>query len=85
MQLLLLLSVHDVQVVLAGDPMQLGPVLRSSIAKDYGLQLSYLERVMDMDLYKRDESKFVNHGSYDPMLVCITLMVYSFRHYQRNS
>jgi len=53
--------------------MQLGSVLRSTIAKDYGLQLSYLERIMDMDLYKRDETKFANHGSYDPMLVCVML------------
>jgi len=57
------------QVVLAGDPMQLGPVFRSTIAKDFGLQLSYLERIMDCGLYKRDETKFANHGSYDPMLV----------------
>jgi len=59
------------QVVLAGDPMQLGPVLRSTIAKDYGLQLSYLERVMDLDMYKRHEMKFANHGAYDPMLVIV--------------
>jgi len=65
--------------------MQLGSVLRSTIAKDHGLQLSYLERVMDMDLYKRDEAKFVNHGSYDPMLVCFNGMVYSLRHYQQNN
>jgi len=63
------------QVVLAGDPMQLGSVLRSTIAKDYGLQSSYLERLMDLEMYKRDEKKFVNHGSYDPMLVCHTLFV----------
>ena len=58
-------------MILAGDPMQLGPVLRSTIAKDYGLQLSYLERVMELELYKRDRTKFANHGSYDPMLVCM--------------
>jgi len=60
--------------------MQLGPVLRSAIAKDYGLQLSYLERIMDLDMYKRDETKFANHGSYDPMLVCrsVFVIIYSF-------
>ena len=62
-------------MVLAGDPLQLGSVLRSTIAKDYGLQLSYLERIMDCDLYQRDETKFVNHGSYDPMLVCHWFLV----------
>jgi len=60
-------------VILAGDPMQLGPVLRSATAKDYGLQLSYLERIMDTKLYRRDETKYVNHGSYDPMLVRVVL------------
>jgi len=54
--------------------MQLGPVLRSTIAKDYGLQLSYLERIMDLNMYKRDEAKYANHGCYDPMLVCLHLL-----------
>jgi len=55
--------------------MQLGSVLRSTLAKDHGLQLSYLERIMDLDLYRRDETKFANHGSYDPMLVCVIVEV----------
>ena len=66
-------------MILAGDPMQLGPVLRSTIAKDYGLQLSYLERIMDLDLYKRDRAKFANHGSYDPMLVCLVFLCTVFQ------
>lgn len=56
-------------MVLAGDPMQLGPVLRSLLARDLGLQLSLLERIMASELYGRDEAKFANHGAYDPMLV----------------
>ena len=31
---------------LAGDPKQLGPILRSKIALDHGLQISLLERLM---------------------------------------
>ena len=50
--------------------MQLGPVLRSSLAKDYGLEVSYLERIMSLPPYLRDATKFANHGSYDPLLVC---------------
>ena len=43
------------QVVLAGDPKQLGPVLRSPIALKHGLQISLLERLMNTsDIYKRD-------------------------------
>ena len=34
------------QLVLAGDPKQLGPILRSAIATTYGLQVSLLERLM---------------------------------------
>ncbi|XP_014676504.1 PREDICTED: putative helicase Mov10l1 isoform X2 [Priapulus caudatus] len=57
------------QVVLSGDPMQLGPVLRSPFAKTYGLETSLLERLCQRPLYCRDESRFANHGSYDPLLV----------------
>lgn len=57
------------QIVLAGDPMQLGPVLRSKHAKEYGLELSFLERLMTRSLYARNETMFVDHGCYDPLLV----------------
>ena len=59
------------QIVLAGDPQQLGPVLRSNLSKTYGLQVSYLERLINRPPYARDEKKFVDHGSYDPLLVCV--------------
>lgn len=38
-------------VVLSGDPRQLGPIIRSPIARDLGLETSYLERLMKTDLY----------------------------------
>ena len=34
------------QLILAGDPKQLGPVLRSPIGLKFGLQTSLLERLM---------------------------------------
>ena len=34
------------QLILAGDPKQLGPVLRSPVALKCGLQISLLERLM---------------------------------------
>ena len=64
-------NVIVIQVVLAGDPMQLGPVLRSSLSKEYGLQVSYLERIMALEIYQRNEMMFANHGAYDPMLVSV--------------
>ncbi|KAM5541781.1 hypothetical protein V8D89_004510 [Ganoderma adspersum] len=38
-------------IILAGDPKQLGPVIRSSIARELGLGKSYLERLIEMPLY----------------------------------
>lgn len=39
-------------VVLAGDPKQLGPVVRSAVARQLGLDKSYLERLMEIDMYE---------------------------------
>ena len=46
------------QVVLAGDPKQLGPVVRSPLAVKNGLQISLLERIMvssNLKHYQRGE------------------------------
>ncbi|KAG7477792.1 hypothetical protein MATL_G00073410 [Megalops atlanticus] len=50
-----LLKAESGQLVLAGDPKQLGPILRSPLAMQYGLGLSLLERLMrDNPIYQRD-------------------------------
>ena len=46
-----LLADNRTNVILSGDPKQLGPVIQSSIAKELGLEKSYLERLMDRDVY----------------------------------
>ena len=38
-------------VVLSGDPKQLGPIIRSNIARELGLEKSFLERLMENDVY----------------------------------
>lgn len=38
-------------VILSGDPKQLGPIIRSGIARELGLEKSYLERLMSSDAY----------------------------------
>ena len=43
------------QLVLAGDPQQLGPVVRSPIAIKSGLQKSLLERLMAREVYHPGE------------------------------
>ncbi|TSN76534.1 putative RNA helicase SDE3 [Bagarius yarrelli] len=54
-----LLRAETGQLVLAGDPRQLGPMLRSPFAKKYGLGLSLLERLMTTNpLYSRTDNGF---------------------------
>ena len=66
------------QLVLAGDPMQLGPVLRCRMATELGLGLSFLERLINLPLYARNEAMFADHGSYDPLLVSSRLSPLGF-------
>ncbi|XP_004642527.1 RNA helicase Mov10l1 [Octodon degus] len=65
------------QVVLAGDPMQLGPVIKSRLAMAYGLNVSMLERLMLRPVYLRDEHTFGACGAYNPLLV--TKLVKNYR------
>eukprot|EP01018_Ginkgo_biloba_P016695 Gb_16361 [translate_table: standard] len=44
-------------VVLAGDPQQLGPVIRSPLALKFGLGTSYLERLFKYPLYSPGKKK----------------------------
>nr|XP_060633769.1 RNA helicase Mov10l1 [Anolis sagrei ordinatus] len=65
------------QIVLSGDPMQLGPVMKSRLAIAYGLHISLLERLMSRPLYMRDEKAFGACGSYNPLL--ITKLIKNYR------
>lgn len=62
------------QVVLVGDPMQLGPVLQSKLAARFGLGESFLSRVLHQFPYQRDDEGFENY--YDPRLVTKLLINY---------
>lgn len=64
-------------VVLAGDPMQLGPVVMSSHASDRGFGTSLLVRLMDTPLYRTDKTRFPKTGGYNPRLV--TKLRYNYR------
>lgn len=75
-----LLSAKTGQLVLAGDPKQLGPILRSPLAQQHGLGLSLLERLMRHNpLYEKStdsghfDTRFVtkllrNYRSHDAIL-----------------
>ncbi|KAJ7676472.1 P-loop containing nucleoside triphosphate hydrolase protein [Mycena rosella] len=38
-------------VMLSGDPKQLGPIIRSAVARELGLETSYIERLMQREIY----------------------------------
>ncbi|XP_033181150.1 RNA helicase Mov10l1 [Mastacembelus armatus] len=69
-----LLSEKEGQIVLAGDPCQLGPVVKSKLATAFGLGMSLLERLMANPLYSRQDS------GYNPRLV--TKLIYNYRSHE---
>ncbi|XP_021240406.1 RNA helicase Mov10l1 isoform X2 [Numida meleagris] len=72
-----LISEANGQIVLVGDPKQLGPVIKSRIAMAFGLNISLLERLVSRDMYLRDEDAFSADGSYNPLL--ITKLIKNYR------
>ncbi|XP_010126303.1 PREDICTED: putative helicase Mov10l1, partial [Chlamydotis macqueenii] len=72
-----LISEANGQVVLVGDPKQLGPVIKSKIALTFGLNISLLERLTSREMYLRDEDAFSACGAYNPLL--ITKLVKNYR------
>ena len=64
--------------MLAGDPHQLGPVLRSSLAEEFGLNISFLERLSLSKLYERDEVSYASSGYYNSQVA--TKLVKNYRY-----
>lgn len=56
--LMSLKEVNQVQIVLAGDPKQLGPIVSSLSTESLGLGRSLMERYMDMDFYNSNSPVF---------------------------
>ncbi|KAI4471093.1 dna2/nam7 helicase family [Holotrichia oblita] len=71
------LDMSSGQCILAGDPMQLGPVVCSKYATEFGLCESFMERLLNRFPYIRDVESFTKTGGYDPKLV--TKLVYNYR------
>ncbi|XP_016535601.1 putative helicase mov-10-B.1 isoform X2 [Poecilia formosa] len=56
-----LLNTETGQLVLAGDPKQLGPILRSPFALKYEMEMSLLERLMtNFPLYRKNDGVYNN-------------------------
>lgn len=71
--------------MLAGDPYQLGPVLRSSLAEEFGLNISLLERLSLSKLYERDEVLYATSGYYNPQVATKLVKNYRYLVILRNS
>ena len=56
-------------LVLAGDHLQLGPVVFSSDATDNGLGISMLERLAHRDVYTKKVDSSADSGNYDQSVV----------------
>jgi helicase MOV-10 len=67
-------------VTLAGDPKQLGPIIRSEICKTFGLGKSLLERLSQMEPYARTEDADNLGNHYDRRM--ITRLVHNYRSHQ---
>lgn len=67
----------ETQIILAGDPLQLGPVVLSKFAKSYGLGQSFLQRIMGFKPYIPDQIGFPDSYGYNPKF--ITKLVRSYR------
>ncbi|XP_014214537.1 probable RNA helicase armi [Copidosoma floridanum] len=62
------------QVILAGDPKQLGPITQSRLAGYFGLNDSFLVRLLQQFPYQKDLEGF--ETGYDPRLITKLLMNY---------
>ncbi|OCH91262.1 P-loop containing nucleoside triphosphate hydrolase protein [Obba rivulosa] len=56
-------------VILSGDPKQLGPIIRSPIARDLGMEESYIERLM----------KRVSYDELNPQSTLVVKLIKNFR------
>lgn len=68
---------RDGQVVLAGDPKQLGPVVLSTLSRTYGLGQSMLSRFINYPSYERNPTMFLEHNGYNPKV--ITHLIQNYR------
>lgn len=59
---------NDTNIILSGDPKQLGPIIRSAVARELGLEKSYLARLLERDMYNETKGYGV---TYVAMLSCM--------------
>ena len=60
-------------------------MLRSSLAEEFGLNISFLERLSLSKLYERDEVSYASSGYYNPQVATKLLKNYRYLVILRNS
>ncbi len=55
----------DTNVIIAGDPKQLGPITRSPIAERLGLNISWLDRLMASPIYEPQRQNGITYDKAD--------------------
>ena len=78
------------RVILSGDHKQLGPIIRSDVARTLGLETSYLERLMGRDGYEETQNcgiRFLNsrphlHGPLTSFHSSVVKLVKNFRSHE---
>uniref|UniRef100_A0A3Q3A978 Mov10 like RISC complex RNA helicase 1 n=1 Tax=Kryptolebias marmoratus TaxID=37003 RepID=A0A3Q3A978_KRYMA len=77
-----LLSERDGQIVLAGDPCQLGPVVKSKLASAFGLGVSLMERLMSNTLYTKHDWGKRNYLFNYNISYFVTKLIYNYRSHE---
>ncbi|KZT41659.1 P-loop containing nucleoside triphosphate hydrolase protein [Sistotremastrum suecicum HHB10207 ss-3] len=72
-----LLTGPATNIVLSGDPKQLGPIVRSPIAKQFGLAKSFLNRLMERRVYTLHSGSEYEKPRYNPS--CVVQLIYNRR------
>ena len=77
-----ILCTRNTVVVLAGDPMQLGPVISSQKAEEHGLGKSFLERLIGYEVYSSGDNNYVtklvrNYRCHPKILYLPSMLFYN--------
>lgn len=59
---------NQTNVILSGDPKQLGPIVRSDLALSLKLGVSYLDRLCEMDMYDESQMSGITYVNGVPPL-----------------
>ncbi|CAH0778069.1 unnamed protein product [Bemisia tabaci] len=78
-------GVRRAQIILAGDPNQLGPIICGRLSELMGLNISLLERLMSLELYQKNNNKYnpnvitklvQNHRSHGAVIEVSNILFY---------